>query len=57
MILGSDSHAEGNVLTELLPDGLALAGAYCLGEVCPTRYKDGVVVNRFHNCSITFCML
>jgi len=57
MILGSDSNAEGLVLTEMRPDSLTLAGAYCLGEVCPTRYKDGVVVNRFHNCSITFCMI
>ncbi|MCL2664265.1 MAG: FIST C-terminal domain-containing protein [Defluviitaleaceae bacterium] len=57
MILGSDSNAEGHVLTEMRPDGLTLAGAYCLGEICPTRYKDGIVVNRFHNCSITFCMI
>ena len=57
MILGSDSYAEGRVLTEMRPDGLVLTGAYCLGEICPTRYKDGVAVNRFHNCSITFCMV
>jgi len=56
MILGADSGAEGSVLSEMLPDGLALAGAYCLGEICPTLYKDGKAVNRFHNCSITFCM-
>ena len=57
MILGSDSYLEGQVLKEMRPDGITLAGAYCLGEICPTRYKDGVVVNRFHNCSITFCMI
>ncbi|MCL2740697.1 MAG: FIST C-terminal domain-containing protein [Oscillospiraceae bacterium] len=57
MILGSDSDAEGNVLKEMRPEGMTLTGAYCLGEVCPTRYKDGVAENRFHNCSITFCMI
>ena len=57
MILGSDSDAEGLVLKERLPSGISLTGAYCLGEICPTRYTDGVVINRFHNCSITFCMV
>ena len=56
MILGADSGAEGSVLSETLPGGLTLTGAYCLGEICPTRYKDGKAVNRFHNCSITFCI-
>ncbi|GHU66679.1 hypothetical protein FACS189447_08030 [Spirochaetia bacterium] len=55
MILGADSGAEGQILSELLPKGLNLAGAYCLGEICPVKYKDGEVSNRFHNCSITFC--
>ena len=56
MILGADSGAEGRVLNEMLPNGISLTGAYCLGEICPTHFKDGAVVNRFHNCSITFCM-
>ena len=56
MILGTDSDAEGRVLSEMLPDGITLAGAYCLGEICPVLYKDGKAANRFHNCSITFCM-
>jgi len=57
MILSGDADAEGRILAEMLPKGLALTGAYCLGEICPTRYKDGQATNRFHNCSITFCML
>lgn len=57
IILGRDSGAEGSILSEMLPPGISLAGAYCLGEICPARYKDGEVSNRFHNCSITFCML
>ncbi|AEF81928.1 FIST signal transduction protein [Leadbettera azotonutricia] len=57
MILGSDSDAEGQILSELLPKNLNLAGAYCLGEICPARYKDGEAANRFHNCSITFCAI
>ena len=57
MILGADSDAEGRVLSEALPAHLRLAGAYCLGEICPTLYKDGKASNRFHNCSITFCMI
>ncbi|MDR3307452.1 MAG: FIST C-terminal domain-containing protein [Coriobacteriales bacterium] len=55
IILGSDSDAEGEAISELLPAGLSLTGAYCLGEICPSRYVDGEAVNRFHNCSITFC--
>jgi len=57
IISGGDADAEGRILAEMLPQGLTLAGAYCLGEICPTRYKDGVATNRFHNCSITFCLL
>jgi hypothetical protein len=57
MILGRDAGAEGDILTEMLPSHLSLAGAYCLGEICPARYQEGKVANRFHNCSITFCIL
>ena len=57
MILGTESDAEGRVLSEMLPNGIALTGTYCMGEICPSRYKDGKASNRFHNCSITFCML
>jgi hypothetical protein len=57
VILGSDADAEGAILAELLPANMTLAGAYCLGELCPTRYVDGEATNRFHNCSITFCAL
>jgi hypothetical protein len=55
--MGTESEAEGTILEELLPDGLTLAGAYCLGEICPTRYVDGMATNRFHNCSFTLCAL
>jgi hypothetical protein len=57
MILGADSSAEGRILAELKPEGFTLAGAYCLGEICPTSQNKGRVSNRFHNCSITFCMV
>ncbi len=57
MILGPDADAEGRILSEMLPPNLTLTGAYCLGEICPARYRDGKASNRFHNCSITFCML
>jgi hypothetical protein len=57
MILGSDSNAEGSIINDLIPPGLNLAGSYCMGEICPARYRDGEAANRFHNCSITFCML
>jgi hypothetical protein len=57
MILGADANAEGKILAEMLPTGMALAGAYCLGEICPTSYREGIASSRFHNCSITFCML
>jgi hypothetical protein len=55
VILGTESDAEGTILTELLPEGMALSGSYCLGELCPTRYVGSAATNRFHNCSITFC--
>jgi hypothetical protein len=57
MILGPDAAVEGSILAEMLPENLTLTGAYCLGEICPTRYLDGRATNRFHNCSITFYML
>jgi hypothetical protein len=55
VILGNHPDNEGKVLEEMLPEGLTLTGAYCLGEICPTRYVKGVATNRFHNCSFTFC--
>jgi hypothetical protein len=57
MILGTDGDAEGNIIAEFMPPDMNLAGAYCLGEICPARYQDGEAANRFHNCSITFCMI
>jgi hypothetical protein len=57
IILGNESDAEGTIISEQLPEGMSLAGAYCLGELCPTLYVDGQAANRFHNCSITFCAL
>jgi hypothetical protein len=57
MILGADANAEGQILSEMLPPGFKLMGAYCLGEICPTRHSEGEAVNRFHNCSITLCIL
>jgi hypothetical protein len=57
MILGMEGDAEGEILSGLLPQGMALTGAYCLGEICPTRYVNGEAINRFHNCSITMCAL
>ena len=57
MILGIDGDAEGNVLAAMRPEGISMAGAYCLGEICPVAYADGKGLNRFHNCSITLCMI
>ncbi|GHU61467.1 hypothetical protein AGMMS49983_01250 [Clostridia bacterium] len=57
MILGKEGDAEGLVLKELLPADLKLAGAYCLGEICPVRHQDGKATSRFHNCSFTLCMI
>jgi len=57
MILGAEAGAEGSVISGMMPEGVSLAGAYCLGEICPARYTAGEVSNRFHNCSIAFCML
>ncbi|MDR3294202.1 MAG: FIST C-terminal domain-containing protein [Clostridiales Family XIII bacterium] len=57
MILGAEADAEGRILSEMLPENLSLTGAYCLGEICPALYTGEKASNRFHNCSITFCML
>jgi hypothetical protein len=56
MLMGSDGNAEGRVIASMLPKNMSLSGAYCLGELSPTVFKNGNAVNRFHNCSITFCM-
>lgn len=57
LLLGADSIAEGQALTELMPEGLTLAGTYCYGELCPTHYKDGIAINRYHNCSFALCII
>lgn len=57
IILGRDADAEGDILRDMLPKGMTVSGAYCLGELCPTHHGEDRVVNRFHNCSITFCIL
>ncbi|MDR2197196.1 MAG: FIST C-terminal domain-containing protein [Coriobacteriales bacterium] len=57
VILGNHPEAEGQVLAEALPAGLSLSGAYCLGEICPSHYAEGVATNRFHNCSFVFCAI
>ena len=56
-ILGPDDQLEGQIISEMLPNGINLAGAYCLGEFCPSDVGQNSVTNDFHNCSITFCML
>ncbi|MDR2820033.1 MAG: FIST C-terminal domain-containing protein [Desulfovibrio sp.] len=56
MLISGDPNAEGRVISEMLPDNLSVSGAYCLGELSPTSFTDGNAVNRFHNCSITFCI-
>lgn len=56
-ILGPDGQLEGQIINELLPDDVNLAGAYCLGEFCPSEIDQHGATNDFHNCSITFCML
>lgn len=56
-IFGPDGQMEGQIINELLPTDVNLAGAYCLGEFCPSEVGQHGVTNDFHNCSITFCML
>jgi hypothetical protein len=58
IILGADAGGEeGRIISEMRPKNMSLSGAYCLGEICPSRYVGGEASNRFHNCSIIFCML
>jgi hypothetical protein len=57
LVLGQDSSAEGDILSKMLPDEVSLMGSYCYGEIAPTRFKDGDVTNRYHNCSIALCMI
>jgi hypothetical protein len=56
MLMGGDGNVEGRVISSMLPQNMSIAGAYCLGELSPTVFKNGKAINRFHNCSITFCM-
>jgi hypothetical protein len=57
MILGADADEEGRIISEMRPENISVSGAYCLGEISPTRYSGTEASNRFHNCSIVFCML
>ncbi|MDR1856554.1 MAG: FIST C-terminal domain-containing protein [Desulfovibrio sp.] len=56
-LLGQHPNAEGDILARMLPEGMALSGAYCLGEISPTGHGRDGIRNRFHNCSIAFCLL
>lgn len=57
MFLADEKDAEGNLIKEIIPPGLATSGMYALGEIAPTSIRNGKAVNRFHNATITICAL
>jgi len=57
MFLADRKDAEGNLIREILPPSLTVSGIYAFGEIAPTSVKDGRAVNRFHNATMTICVL
>jgi len=54
--------AEGNNVEELtkIKDSagdVPVLASYVGGEICPTSSKDGVYINRFHNCTAVFLVV
>ena len=46
---------EGNVIKKYNPPDMNFMGYYTSGEICPVSVKDGHVLNRAHNATITMC--
>ena len=55
MFLADMRATEGNLVKELLPQGLAVSGVYAFGEIAPTSVSKDHAVNRFHNATFTLC--
>jgi hypothetical protein len=55
--LGAGPEAEIKKLAELLDDRISYQFAYSGGEICPVKNRDGRMVNRLHNFSLTICLL
>lgn len=58
-ILNPFYELEGNVINELIPPHLKLAGYYSQGEFCPLQNPSPgrKSNNLFHNCSIIYCAI
>jgi hypothetical protein len=57
MVMGDDKDAEGDMLRNSVPEGMAFSGFYAYGEICPTIVENGHALNRVHNESIVICAL
>lgn len=57
LFLASEKDAEGVLISQKMPAGLAVAGMYGFGEIAPTVEKNGRPVSCFHNAAIVFCVL
>jgi hypothetical protein len=57
MTFGANPLTEAKMIEDELPCDFPFLFAYAGGEICPTSVRDGKAVNRFHNFSITACIL
>ena len=55
MFLADMRETEGDLIRDMLPEGLTVSGLYAFGEIAPTSVRDGKAVNRFHNATFTVC--
>jgi hypothetical protein len=46
---------EGNLVRDLLPQGLTASGVYAFGEIAPTSTRGAKATNRFHNATFIMC--
>jgi hypothetical protein len=55
-VLGLENTFEGELVKNLLPQGLNIAGFYAYGEYCPTSITNGKAHNMAHNLSMALCL-
>ena len=55
--LAHNADAEGSTISTMIPKSIAASGLYGFGEIAPTSIQGKKAVNRFHNATLTICLL
>ena len=55
--LGHEHFEEINTVDQNINPQFQYMVGYAGGEICPTSFKDGAAVNRFHNYTLVACIL